>query len=89
MLKSRIEVREFAVSKAVEVMGAGTPGKDVVAKAKEIEDYIIGEAVLPDVNDDAAAAEELLQRLFDMVGGIASAPVMGIGTPEKTEKKSK
>ena len=36
-MKSKIEVREFAVTKAVEIMGAGAIVKDVVAKAREIE----------------------------------------------------
>ena len=46
MFKSKIEVREYAMNKAIELMGTGTPTKQVVDKAKEIETYIIGEAEL-------------------------------------------
>ena len=46
-MKSKIEVRTFAVEKAVAI-------KDVVAKAQEIEAYVIGEAELPEVEDTAA-----------------------------------
>lgn len=53
-MKSKIEVRTFAVEKAVAVMGVGSPIKDVVAKAQEIEAYVIGEAELPEVEDTAA-----------------------------------
>ena len=49
MFKSRIEIREFAVRQAVELLGTGSPQKDIVAKARDIEAYIIGEADLPEV----------------------------------------
>lgn len=48
-MKSKIEVRKFAVEKAAQIMGTGTADKDVISKAKEIETYIIGEAELPEV----------------------------------------
>lgn len=63
-MKSKIEVREYAVNKAVELIGQGSPTKDVITKAKEIEEYVIGEAVLPDVNDDAA---QLMSTIGNMV----------------------
>ena len=53
-MKSKIEVREYALNKAVELLGQGAPVKDAVAKAKEIDSYIIGEAILPEVNDETA-----------------------------------
>lgn len=37
MFKSRIEIREFAVRQAVELLGTGSPQKDIVAKARDIE----------------------------------------------------
>ena len=52
MFKSNIEIREFAINKAVELLGAGAPQKDVVEKAKEIETYVKGEAELPEVLDE-------------------------------------
>ena len=56
-MKSKIEVRVFAVEQAVKVMGAGTPQKDVVAKAQEIENYIVQDVVLPDVAVEASPVD--------------------------------
>ena len=64
-MKSKIEVREFAVTKAVEIMGAGAMVKDVVTKASEIEAYVIGEAVLPEVFEEASP--------MDLLNGVVSA----------------
>lgn len=52
-MESKIEVRRFAIDKAIEIMGTGTPDKDVVTKAREIETYIIGDAELPELSDPA------------------------------------
>lgn len=52
-MKSKIEIRIYAVDKAIAVMGS-SPIKDVVAKAREIEQYIVGDAVLPEVSDEAS-----------------------------------
>lgn len=51
-MKSKIEVREYAVNKAAEIMGKGTPTDSLIAKAQEIEKYVIGEAILPEVGID-------------------------------------
>lgn len=64
-MKSKIEVRVFAVEQAVKIMGVGVPQKDVVAKAQEIEKYILGDAVLPEVADEASP--------IDLINGIAAA----------------
>lgn len=58
-MKSKIEVRVFAVEQAVKVMGAGTPQKDVVVKAQEIENYIVQDVVLPDVAVEASPVDYL------------------------------
>lgn len=63
-MKSKIEVRTFAVNKAVEVLGQGVPIRDVVEKAKEIEAYILGAADLPEVVAEASPV--------DLINGIAS-----------------
>ena len=68
-MKSKIEIRTFAVEKAVAVMGVGTPSKDVVAKAKEIESYIIGSAELPEVYDSDAAVSNMFSKGFEKVLG--------------------
>ena len=67
MFKSRIEVREYAMNKAIELMGTGAPGKHVVEKAKEIESYIIGEAELPETDDTYAELKKVVVQAGNMV----------------------
>lgn len=67
-MKSKIEVRVFAVNKAVEIMGTGAPAKDVVTKAQEIEQYIMGDAELPDVY-----AEESPANFLNSIASVVSA----------------
>ena len=55
-MKSKIEIRVFAVEQAVKAMGVGTPAKDVVGKAAEIESYITAGIALPDVVDGELAS---------------------------------
>lgn len=75
-MKSKIEVRKFAVESAITIMGQGTPNKDVISKAKEIESYIIGEAVLPETYDDMSA-----------LGGITSSLLSALEPKESAKKK--
>ena len=88
MLKSKMDVRVFAVQRAAEIMGTGTPDKDVVAKAKEIEAYVSG-----DVHDEVGAAGGLLQEIFSAIGRGVDSPAMAIASKtsmkQETEKKSK
>lgn len=77
-MKSNIEVRVFAVNKAVEIMGAGAVVKDVVTKAQEIEKYVIGEAVLPEVFEETSPME--------LLNGIASAVSASAATETKSKK---
>ena len=65
-MKSKIEIRVFAIEQAVAILGVGTPDKDVVSKAKEIEAYIIGDAVLPEIDSEN-------QALMGMMGEITKA----------------
>lgn len=67
-MKSKIEVRKFAVEKAVMIMGTGTADKDVVAKAKEIESYVIGEAVLPETYDESSTLMGVMDSALDALG---------------------
>lgn len=62
-------------------MGVGTPQKDVVTKAQEIEKYIIGEAVLPEFADEASP--------MDLINGIAAAVNAGAMTPVAEVKSEK
>ena len=68
MFKSRIEVREYAMNKAVELMGTGTPSKHIVEKAKEIENYVVGSAELPETIDE----NELISTAIETLGIVAS-----------------
>lgn len=80
-MKSKIEVRVFAVEQAVKIMGVGVPQKDVVAKAQEIEKYILGDAVLPEVADETSPID-LINGIAAAVNANAIAPV----TEVKSEK---
>ena len=74
-MKSKIEVREFAVKIAADIMGKGTPVDSLIAKAQEIEKYIIGGATLPEIAADTT--ESLVDGLKSIIGGVndISAPV--------------
>lgn len=71
-MKSKIEVRVFAVNKAVEIMGAGAIVKDVVTKAQEIEKYVVGAAELPEIAPEASPID-YLNSVASLIGGNASA----------------
>lgn len=68
MFKSKIEVREYAMNKAIELMGTGTPTKQAVEKAKEIETYVIGDAELPETVDE----NEIISTAIETLGIVAS-----------------
>ena len=67
-MKSKIDVRVFAIEKAVVILGAGTPPKDVVAKAKEIEAYVIGNADIPEVDNKEDAVFDMLKGVVSLIG---------------------
>lgn len=62
-MKSKIEIRVFAIEQAVAILGVGTPDKDVISKAREIEAYIIGDAVLPEIDSDSQALMGMLNEV--------------------------
>lgn len=68
MFRSKIEVREYAMNKAIELLGTSTPVKDAVAKAEEIEKYVMGEAELPETVDE----NELISTAIETLGIVAS-----------------
>lgn len=80
-MKSKIEVRKFAVEMAVAVLGQGTAQKDVVEKAKEIEAYIVGESSLPETFNEGEAIADAFGGLMPILG-----KAMGI-EEDKTAKK--
>lgn len=68
-MKSKIDIRVFAIEQAMHLYSAGSPAKDVVAKAKEIELYILGNIELPDTYDDIT---NMLGGAIGLVGALNS-----------------
>lgn len=66
-MKSKVEVRKFAVEMAVAIMGKGTSDKDVVKKASEIEKYVVGDAELPEVEDDNSLIDDVISKVSRMM----------------------
>lgn len=85
MFKSNIEVREYAMNKAVELMGTGTPTKQVVEKAKEIETYIKGEAELPEVLDEEKMVNTIIEALTGVAIGLLNQGCSPTTAIEKAE----
>lgn len=83
MFKSKIEVRQFAVEQAVKILGAGTPDKDVVSKAKEIEAYLIGDAELPETYED----NDIVHNVMDNVMAFLQTMGSESETATETEKE--
>lgn len=81
---SKIEIRKFAVQQAVSIMGTGVPQKDVVAKAKEIEDYIIGEADIPETSSDTEAINDIMDNVVQILQGISGQEIQ---SEDKSSKK--
>ena len=85
MFKSKIEVREYAMNKAVELMGTGTPTKQVVEKAKEIETYVMGEAELPEVLDEEKMVNTIIEALTGVAIGLLNQGCSPTPVIEKAE----
>ncbi len=71
-MKSKIEIRIFAVEQAVTILGTGTPAKDVVAKAKEIENYVVGEADIPEVENEKELIDNIMNAVVEKFGAIGA-----------------
>lgn len=69
-MKTRVEIRVFAIEQAVRIMGAGAPQRDVVEKAKEIEQYITEGIELADV-DTFSPADALTAAVGALSAGTA------------------
>lgn len=50
-------------------MGSGAVLKDVVNKAREIEEYVVGEADLPEVSAEASPMD-IINSIVSMAGGM-------------------
>lgn len=68
-MNAKIDVRVFAVEIAARILGAGTPDKDVVSKAQQIESYITNGITLPDTAAEVTPSE--------LLKGIASMAAIG------------
>lgn len=69
-MRSRVEIRKFAVQTAADLLGTGSATKDVVIKAKEIEDYIVGQAEIPETFNEASELGEMFSRGIRSITGI-------------------
>ncbi len=85
MFRTKIEVREYAMNMAVELMGTGTPTKQVVDKAKEIETYIKGEAELPEVLDEEKMVNTIIEALTGVAIGLLNQECSPTPAIEKAE----
>lgn len=72
---SKIEIRKFAIEQAVAIMGTGTPQKDVIAKASEIEAYVVGEADIPEVSNDTDTVNNIMSNTMQMLQGISGTEI--------------
>lgn len=77
-MKSKIEIRVFAVEQAVTILGAGIPVKDVVEKAKEIESYVVGDAEIPEVENEKELIDNIMNTVVEKFGAIGA-----LNIPEK------
>lgn len=66
-MKSKLEVRQFAVERATMILGIGVQVNDIIEKAKEIEAYVIGEADLPETYDEMNTIRGYTDKLFETV----------------------
>lgn len=71
-LKSKLDVRQYALEVAL-----GLPEEDKLGKAKEIEDYLLGEIEMPGYFDPNATTNELLKKVSEL------------STPKATDKTEK
>ena len=71
IMKSKVEVRKFAIEIASGILGKGTADKDVVGKAMEIEAYVLGEAELPETYDEVNAVRGALGGTLSQMFGAA------------------
>ena len=85
MFRTKIEVREYAMNKAVELMGTGTPTKQVVDKAKEIETYVMGKAELPEVLDEEKMVNTIIEALTGVAIGLLNQGCSPTTAIEKAE----
>lgn len=72
---SKIEIRKFAIEQAVAIMGTSTPQKDVIAKAKDIETYVIGGADIPEVSNDTDTINDIMGNAMQMLQGISGTEI--------------
>lgn len=70
-MKSKVEIRKFAVQTAADLLGTGSATKDVIAKAKEIEEYIVGQAEIPETYSETSELGEMFSRGIKSITGIA------------------
>ncbi len=80
-MKSKIELRQFAVSSALNL--DDVTSETVISTAKEIEEYILGSADLPESYDDFSQLDRMKDLLSRGIAGSTNNPT----TDEKVIEK--
>lgn len=89
-MQSKVDIRKFSVEQAVAIMGTGTPQKDIVAKAQEIERYIVGDADIPEIDNEKEFINSVMSDAFRMFSGTcADNPLDGINGQRVISEKKK
>lgn len=71
-MKSKIELRQFAVSSALNL--EDVTAENVISTAKAIEKYVLGDAELPEYYDDFSQLEKMKEILSRGIAGPINNP---------------
>lgn len=80
-MKSKIELRQFAVSSALNL--EDVTSETIISTAKAIEDYVLGDAELPEYYDDFSQLYKMREMLSKGIAGSTNNPT----TDEKVIEK--
>lgn len=80
-MKSKIELRQFAVSSALNL--EDVTAENVISTAKAIEKYVLGDAELPEYYDDFSQLDKMKEILSRGIVGSTNNPT----TDEKVIEK--
>ena len=71
-MKSKIELRQFAVSSALNL--EDVTAENVISTAKAIEKYVLGDAKLPEYYDDFSQLDKMKEILSRGIAGSTNNP---------------
>lgn len=84
-MRTKFEVRQFAITTAATVDGANT--ENVVSLAKEIETYIIGNAEMLEF-DDVDYSKKMTELLSKSISNKGNETETAIGAEERVEEEN-